>query len=291
MNAQILNFPPSTRANAAGMVCFGVLPHGVKDYNNLLRVLLEPYADIWEGPQGGGGGLQVYNAHTKQHEYVRFRIVLDVEDSKGLPRMLGHHHQPGYVGVCPYCALRGVRTPRTTYYAGAVAWATEDSIKQLARTTIGSPCSDHSLVGLYKKHFRDLLASGSKPASSTLRTINRSLEALQESGTRAKDVPFVTPCVLRMWNPLFDPTKQCLVGPAHSICNFVLDAVSLVLNDGQMSMRFGNDKDSVFEQSVGRSFTPRSFHASEECKLYINGLLAVVKCAAAGRDCLTRWEN
>ena len=132
VSAVILNLPPLTRSTFGAMLLLGVLPQQVKDYNALIRALLQPYRTLGMIAGEGQTGFVVFNAHTQTKMAVFIEVVLGEEDSKGLPRVLGHHGS-GYIGACPYCMQEGFRCVGSQYYPGALAFVTDPAILQMCR--------------------------------------------------------------------------------------------------------------------------------------------------------------
>ena len=289
VSAVILNLPPLTRSTFGAMLLLGVLPHQVKDYNALIRALLQPYRTLGMIAGEGQTGFVVFNAHTQTNIAVFIEVVLGEEDSKGLPRICGHHGS-GYIGACPYCMQEGFRCVGSQYYPGALAYVTDPAILQMCRKHLSlgkdevkvpplekNPTPEQTYqrnVDLYRNQMVRL-CNGVKPKPHTLRTLRASLRSLSNRSKLPSQVPFHHPCVYTEFWPDFDPVKQCIAGVAHGICNFVEDAADLVMNKTQMRM---STERTTWEHAVGRD--PGSsiiLHASTARLGIINELLRTLK--------------
>ena len=146
VTAVIMNLPPLTRTTFGAMLLLGVLPEHVKDYNGLVRALYEPYRALGMIAGVGQGDLPVFNAFTGTELKVFVEVLIGTEDSKGLPRLLGHHGS-GYIGGCPYCDQEGYRCAGSQYYPGFLAFVASRYPARL--------CRQHMKLGLVEEKVPD----------------------------------------------------------------------------------------------------------------------------------------
>ena len=99
------------------MFTMGVFPHGCKTNFALLDFCIEKNAKALWG-HVDSEGIEVWDAHLKQHRRVWIEVAMLCEDSAGLPDVLFCKKQPAHYGACPFCDIRGVSCYQltSTYY-------------------------------------------------------------------------------------------------------------------------------------------------------------------------------
>jgi hypothetical protein len=113
-----LNWPPVLRSLLASMWMFGIMPPYVKDYQAMLRPVVEQFAQYAPGPTGED--LRVWDADTETNRDLRVVNATACNDVRGLPCGTCGANPPAYVGSCNFCKQTGRRVHARTVLGGAV---------------------------------------------------------------------------------------------------------------------------------------------------------------------------
>lgn len=135
-----LNFPPWIRTEPGFIVLLGMIPPGYKS----LQPFMGLFADQLDAMIDG---LEVYDAYEKRDVKCHSRLLIAINDLRGLPKMTMATQAPSLYWACHCCNVLGIHVKQlgTTVYPGAIrlldqCGSTRMRVRQLATE--------------WKRHFR-----------------------------------------------------------------------------------------------------------------------------------------
>jgi hypothetical protein len=115
---EFLNWPPVLRSLLASLWMVGIMPPKVKDYQEMLKPVVEQFAKYAPGPTGED--MHVRDADTDSDRAMRLMLAKIINDIRAVPCGTCGKHPPCYVGSCNFCKQCGRRIHGRTVLGGAV---------------------------------------------------------------------------------------------------------------------------------------------------------------------------
>ena len=107
---KILNLPGELRGALGTMLLLGLFPPKIKDYNAMMRPIVDMFIDV--GP--GGAGARVGD------KVIYLALAWILNDSRGVPSCCSGKQAPAFCGSCVLCVVQGQQHHTTTILPGAV---------------------------------------------------------------------------------------------------------------------------------------------------------------------------
>ena len=117
ITAKVLNLPTHARGRLACIWLLGFLPPNVKNYQNMLKPMVEMFAKSAPGKEP----IEVFDAHQGTNRKLWTVISWITNDIRGVPNGTCGRHPPSIIGSCNYCCIKGNHIkPGGTVLVGAV---------------------------------------------------------------------------------------------------------------------------------------------------------------------------
>jgi hypothetical protein len=211
---KLLNLPGDMRGALGTMLFVALFPPKVKDYNAMMRPIVDMFIDL----EPRGPGIPVGN------QAIHVAVAWILNDTRGVPTCCCGKQAPAHCGSCVRCVVQGQTHHTSTTLPGAVRTL---PMGHELRAEYAEEFKDYGPIAILatlprcrKRTHASILASGTRILNGRSEQKNEAFKGVAEFS--------------RLW--YHDIAKHTIYDLAHALANMVKDSIRYMMVRAQHAM-------------------------------------------------------